>query len=367
VEQPDTPTPQPGEPGDQATLAAFIRDAQGQPTGTPASIWRPSSDPIQCGSWSIREDFSSGAYNVHRYRVPLQALGDLTFSLTRTAGAWSPAMYVVDPQGQVILAGDASGGHPTFDADVVRDGRTGDVAEATATNPSTGYVYLYVTGWGSADAGLRQAVPQAARYTLQVKQVCGGGASNDGAVGEGGDVASIYRGLDLDGLKVPRAGLSNATLRSVHGVSTETHGAQTSWQGMTFVKGSVSWFGGPNDTGVSSSETGAITGERLRSLNNPLNPSDATLAGNAEDYYYVAMRWDYSLRGKSAWVGARLLVVNPDTGAAVVVRPVDWGPNIRTGRILDLSPQALEDLGLSTDEDALVAFVPASTPLGVVE
>ncbi len=68
----------------------------------------------------------------------------------------------------------------------------------------------------------------------------------------------------------------------------------------------------------------------------------------------------------NAEVGEFTLMVNPENGKAVVLRPVDWGPNIRTRRIIDVSPQALRDLGMSTDENALVAFVKDDTPLGVV-
>lgn len=175
-----------------------------------------------------------------------------------------------------------------------------------------------------------------------------------------------YVGLTLSGSEVPRAGLANSTLRATLGLSTEPYGTVESYEGQSWVRGRVSWFGSPGDTGVTSTETGAVTGERLRSLNDPVNPSASTLASRPADYYYVAMRWAYSPNSTSWWRNARLIVVNPATGAAVVVRPVDWGPNTSTRRILDLSPQALDDLGLSTDGEAIVAFAPAGTPLGRV-
>ena len=78
------------------------------------------------------------------------------------------------------------------------------------------------------------------------------------------------------------------------------------------------------------------------------------------------MRWSYSPNGQTFWRNARILVRNPSTGVAVVVRPVDWGPNTSTRRIIDLSPQALADLGLSTDGEADVAFASPGSALGVV-
>lgn len=110
----------------------------------------------------------------------------------------------------------------------------------------------------------------------------------------------------------------------------------------SWVAGKVSHFGGPRDQGVSTSETGAITGERLRSL----NPND----------FYCAMRWDYKKLKKTGWAGKRILFINPKNGKSVVLRPVDWGPHRSTGRIIDVSPGALQAVGLKTDDIGFVAF-----------
>jgi hypothetical protein len=359
--QPQQPAPQEPSPdsnGEQEALAALIKDARGEPTGTPAAIWRPSTASIGCSTWSMDENFSSGRFNVHRFRAPLASLGELRVQLGRQSGSWQPAIFVTDRRGELIVAGDASGGHGGYEAEVLRDGRSGAVAEATFTNDLTGDVYVFVTSWEVVDAGLEGRLPTSARYTLTLGHACQSGDDQGGASGA--------RGVDFGGLQVPRAGLGNPTLRSVSGVSTERYGELRSWQGSNWVAGGVSWFGGPNDRGVSSTETGAITGERLRNLNSPLNPSASALTSNADDYYYIAMRWNYALKGRSAWEGARLMVVNPETGAAVVVRPVDWGPGIQTSRVMDLSPQALADLDLITDDVALVTLVDPSTPLGRV-
>ncbi len=178
-------------------------------------------------------------------------------------------------------------------------------------------------------------------------------------------MSSTYLGLSHMGSDIPRQGLANGTLRSALGISTEPLGSVTTHEGAQYVRGKVSHFGGPNDTGVSSTETGAITGERLRSLNNPMSPSSSTLSSRPEDYYYAAMRWNYSPNGRTFWSTARFVVINPATNRKIVVRAVDWGPHTRTSRIIDLSPQALDDLGATTDDDLLVAFAPDGTRLGV--
>jgi len=168
-----------------------------------------------------------------------------------------------------------------------------------------------------------------------------------------------FLGLEYSGYVIPYKGKKNRFL-APFGHSTEPTGKIVDYRGFfsktDFVEGKVSWFGGPKDTGVTSKETGAISGEVLRKL----NPKS----------FYAAMRFDYgnsAAEGRAFWKSARLLVVNPRNGRAVVVRPVDWGPNPRLNRVIDLSPGALEALGgVMTDESVWVSFAKPNTSLGLV-
>jgi hypothetical protein len=36
--------------------------------------------------------------------------------------------------------------------------------------------------------------------------------------------------------------------------------------------------------------------------------------------------------------------------------PADWGPHEKTGRIADLSPKLMDDLGVTTDDEIEVIF-----------
>lgn len=172
-----------------------------------------------------------------------------------------------------------------------------------------------------------------------------------------------HAGLAQEGSEIPRRGLRNDT----GGVGTEPEGVVVNVDGQEWVRGTISQFGGPRDTGVSPTETGAITGERLRSLNDPLDASRSVIESRPEDFYYAAMRYSYSPGDRSFWRDARLLIRNPATGDQVVVRPVDWGPHTRTRRIIDVAPQTERDLGASTDDEVDVAFARPGTPLGPVE
>lgn len=362
TEDPDVPVPTPrpdenNDPnpstgGEEASILAMTKDVRGE-SSRPARVWRPTVPSLSCGGRDIPEDFSSGRFNMHRYRVTVENPGALSLKYTKRSGSFSPALYVLDQRGVLVFAGDAEGGHPSIQAEIGSSGRNGESAEVTLRNLQAGFFFVFVTSWETIDSGMSASIPRSARYNLTLEHIC-----------ETPSAASVHNGIDADDLSIPREGLRNATLLSVHGISREPHGAVQNFEGSSYVSGKVSWFGGPNDTGVSQNETGTLTGERLRSLNNPLRPTDAVLASNKASYYYIAMRWDYSPRGKAEWRNRRMVVVNPRTGARVVVRPVDWGPNVNTGRVMDLSPQVMDDLGLTTDETALVAFVSPSTPLG---
>jgi hypothetical protein len=323
-----------------------------------ASCWDPSASLNACGTWTMYEDFSSGAYSVHRYWTTIPAGGPVTLELERTAGSFSPALIVADRAGRVISGGEVASLHTGAVVADAASGRGSVAASVTIETDADLDVYVYVTGWEILDAAFAGRLPTDVTYRLSAVQDCSGGTSPPVTGGP-------YAGLTQDGSEIPRTGLYNPTLHSVVGLWYEPYGDVVAFEGESWVRGSVSWFGGPADTGVSSTETGAISGEVLRSLNDPLDPDPSTLASRPEDYYFVAMRWNYSPNGRTWWQGARLVVANPTTGTKVVVRPVDWGPNTSTGRIIDLSPQTLSDLGVVTDDDVLVAFASPGAALGV--
>ncbi|MFO0683840.1 MAG: N-acetylmuramoyl-L-alanine amidase [Sandaracinus sp.] len=325
-----------------------------------ATCWNPTAAFASCGSWSKSEDFSSGSYSVHRYWAHLFPGGVTTITLARTSGTFTPAILVSDRSGRVAYGGEVAALHPSVQVISARSGRGDSSASVSLTAASDLDVYVYVTDWAVLDGAFRGRVSTSARYTLTASEDCGA------TMPPSSTSTDAYAGLTQSGAEIPRAGLANSTLRATLGVSTEPYGTVVDYHGQSWVSGRVSWFGGPTDTGVGPTETVAISGEVARSLNSPMNPDAATLAAHPERYYYCAMRFAYQPQGTAFWRTARLVLTNPRTGVQVVVRPADWGPHTRTGRIIDLSPQAIADLGLSTDETALVAFARPGTPLGRV-
>lgn len=117
--------------------------------------------------------------------------------------------------------------------------------------------------------------------------------------------------------------------------------------------GKISHFGGPGGGAYGNM---ALTGE------SGVNPRDP---------WYVAMRWPYTnsnavAGAKDWWVNRKILVVNPKTNKAVVLRAADWGPHVSTGRVVDVSPTAIKALGASTDSTVHIAFAPTNASLGPI-
>jgi len=155
---------------------------------------------------------------------------------------------------------------------------------------------------------------------------------------------AVYAGLERDGSQIPRGAVNNLMVGG-----QETLGSVVQFEGQAFVKGKVSWFGGSKDTGALDTDTVTLTGDRLKTLDNPND-------------YYCAMRWSFEPNGRRFWANQRLLVVNPGNQKAVLVRAIDWGPAIKTGRILNVSQNTLAALEATTDDELLIAFAKPDAP-----
>lgn len=120
--------------------------------------------------------------------------------------------------------------------------------------------------------------------------------------------------------------------------------------------GRCSWFGGPDDFGVKANEGLALFDENdvknypeLFLLDQPPGTSGVARRLNPKSFY-CAMRWDYANTSKNFLRNNKVTVTSVRTGETVQAQPVDWGPNIDTGRIIDLSPAVLKTLNLQTND-----------------
>lgn len=126
------------------------------------------------------------------------------------------------------------------------------------------------------------------------------------------------------------------------------------------LKGKVSWFGGPNDTGVAPDEGLAFIYDTSMAphLFLPQQPPGTTgLARRLNpNTKYIALRFDYDDYPKDMLLGEMALVTATKTGKQIKLQPADWGPHVDTERVADISPSALEALGIDTDDEVEVIF-----------
>lgn len=128
--------------------------------------------------------------------------------------------------------------------------------------------------------------------------------------------------------------------------------------------GRCSWFGGPNDTGVSPSEGLAFiySYDQRPDLFLPQQPPGTTgLARRLDpDVFYIACRWNYDSTPKEMLADASLQAIVRANGRELRAWPADWGPHSDTNRICDLSPGLMAALGVETDDTVEVIYpVPA--------
>jgi hypothetical protein len=123
--------------------------------------------------------------------------------------------------------------------------------------------------------------------------------------------------------------------------------------------GKVSWFGGPEDTGVSEDEGLAFIYDidQAPHLLLPNQPAELGLARKLNPFvHYIACRWNYDEVSKEELLKSVALVRSIKTGIALKAFPADWGPHEDTDRIADISPGLMEDLGIETDDEVEVIF-----------
>jgi N-acetylmuramoyl-L-alanine amidase len=131
-------------------------------------------------------------------------------------------------------------------------------------------------------------------------------------------------------------------------------------EGQFYVRGKCSHFGGPDDDGVSPSESLAFLYEYddAPHLFLPQQPDGTTGVARRlnPNLFYVACRWDYDMTPKE-------MLANPSLQAVVRVGdkefrawPADWGPHENTGRVADISPGLMVALGIETDDEIEVIY-----------
>ncbi|MBT1509389.1 N-acetylmuramoyl-L-alanine amidase [Bradyrhizobium sp. SRL28] len=130
---------------------------------------------------------------------------------------------------------------------------------------------------------------------------------------------------------------------------------------MTRLRGKVSWFGGPNDTGVSPDEGLAFiydVDDAPHLFLDEQPPGTTGLARRlaADSAFYIACRWNYDVTSKTELLQTLARVRAIKTGRQALAYPADWGPHQDTDRLADISPALMTALGIETDDEVEVTF-----------
>lgn len=131
-----------------------------------------------------------------------------------------------------------------------------------------------------------------------------------------------------------------------------------------YARGTCSWFGGPEDDGVSPSEGLAFIYpddfEQFRHLFLPEQPPNTTGMARRLDsdrVMFVACRWDYDRTPKEMLRDHTKKVLARANGRAFYAYPADWGPHEQqTGRAADLSRCLMAALGCTTDDEVEIIY-----------
>lgn len=129
---------------------------------------------------------------------------------------------------------------------------------------------------------------------------------------------------------------------------------------MTTLRGKCSWFGGPDDQGVAPDEGLAFIydyDDAPELFLDQQPPGTTGLARRLDPAtFYIATRWDYDETSKSELLDVTVAVRAIRTGRMALAKPADWGPHQDTGRIADISPGLMDELGIETDDEVEIVF-----------
>jgi len=135
------------------------------------SCWPTSAIPSRCGETAIDENFHTGSYNVHAYASTLFGGPGTLVTLSRTAGAWQPAIIVAEGDlviydGRIGLVRDGLVVSDTL------DGTEGDTARVRFATDRSLHVTIHVTGWEVVESDFTDFLPTDAEYRLTVENAC---------------------------------------------------------------------------------------------------------------------------------------------------------------------------------------------------
>lgn len=129
--------------------------------------WQTGLELRACGFAVVEENFSSGAFNVHRHAVRLGE-GVNRVRLTRHDGDWEPAIVVSDDDGRTLFDGTSGAAH--VQARVVA--RTRNMFEVELELDQATEAHVFTTSRAALISGFSTRLPTDAVYDMVVDNSC---------------------------------------------------------------------------------------------------------------------------------------------------------------------------------------------------
>ncbi|MBI4815764.1 MAG: murein L,D-transpeptidase catalytic domain family protein [Deltaproteobacteria bacterium] len=144
--------------------------------GAGAKVWRNDTRLERCGRFDLSEDFSSGRYNAHRFRIAVGPDAPVEVRFQRTNGHFDPAIRVATVDGQSLFDGEAGAPSAGVEVTLLESGRGRSATLIAIESRTPQNVDVYLTAWAVIDSRFTSGVPTSAKYDLGIEQTCAGSA-----------------------------------------------------------------------------------------------------------------------------------------------------------------------------------------------
>ncbi|MBI4816513.1 MAG: murein L,D-transpeptidase catalytic domain family protein [Deltaproteobacteria bacterium] len=136
-----------------------------------ARVWRKDVTLSRCSEWTLAENFASGRFNAHQFRMTLPA-GVTEVEVRARAGAWAPVLVLGSSSGTKLYDGGGFGSSSGVEARELSSGRTGAIASVRLQSSQVATLDVYLSSWAARESGYSSGLPTSAAYSIVVRNDC---------------------------------------------------------------------------------------------------------------------------------------------------------------------------------------------------
>jgi hypothetical protein len=136
------------------------------------SCWSTLTFSAICGSTFVDENYASGSFNVHEFSLSVWADRPVELSLTRTGGAFFPAIVIHDDMGETVYDGEIGAWNDQLTINAITTGEDGEVAAVEILPKVDMQLSVFLTGWDVIASDFVAPIPTDVTYTFEVYNDC---------------------------------------------------------------------------------------------------------------------------------------------------------------------------------------------------